>query len=89
MGVPKIGKWQNGFALVSRAVIAPHYDEFPEAFSSLMFGGRPAGTCLIGVDGGTALVGMDGNWQVMGSRHVTVKRDGTTRRFSHGQEVKF
>ncbi|MCL4393526.1 MAG: Type 1 glutamine amidotransferase-like domain-containing protein [Chloroflexi bacterium] len=88
MGVPSIGRWQAAFDLVPHAVIAPHYNEFPELFSGVMFGGRPPGTFLIGVDAGTALVGLDGSWQVMGSRRVTVRRDSSTERFTEGQSVR-
>ncbi len=87
LGMPSIGNWQSGFALVPGAIIAPHYNEFPEVFSGLLFGGRPAGTFLIGVDADTALVGSNGSWRVMGTRRVTVRRDHTTQRYRRGQVV--
>ena len=87
MGMPSIGKWQSGFALVPGAIVAPHYNEFPEIFSGLMFGGRPAGTFLIGVDADTALVESNSTWRVLGARRVTLRRDSTTERFTQGQSV--
>ncbi|HEX7587132.1 MAG TPA: Type 1 glutamine amidotransferase-like domain-containing protein, partial [Anaerolineae bacterium] len=74
VGIPTIGQWQSGFGLVPDAIIAPHYNEFPEVFSTLLFGGRPEGSFLIGIDAETALVGSNGNWKVMGARRVTIKR---------------
>jgi len=87
VGVPTINKWQNGFALVPGAIIAPHYNEFPEIFSTLIFGGRPAGTFLIGVDADTALVGSNGRWQALGTRRVTLRRDHMTQRYTQGRSV--
>ncbi len=87
MGMPSIGKWQNGFAFVPHAIIAPHYNEFPEVFSGLMFSGRPAETFLIGIDADTALVGSDGHWQVMGARRVTIKHEHATQRYTQGEAV--
>lgn len=87
LGMPSIGNWQSAFALVPGAIIAPHYNEFPEIFSGVMFGGRPAGTFLIGIDADTALVGLNGNWEVLGARRVTLRRDRTTERFTPGQAM--
>ena len=87
MGMPSIGKWQNGFAFVPDAIIAPHYNQFPEVFSGAMFSGRPAGTFLIGVDADTALVESNSTWRVLGARRVTLRRDSTTERFTQGQSV--
>jgi cyanophycinase len=87
LGMPAIGKWQSGFALLPGAIIVPHYNEFPEIFSGLMFGGRPAGTFLIGIDADTALVGLDGSWQVLGARRVTLRRNEEAQRFAPGQSV--
>ena len=87
LGMPSIGNWQSAFALVPGAIIAPHYNEFPEIFSGLMFGGRPAGTFLIGIDADTALVGLNGSWKVLGARRVTLRRGEGTRRFAQGQTV--
>jgi cyanophycinase len=87
MGMPSIGKWQSGFALVPGAIIAPHYNEFPEMFTGLIFGGRPAGTFLIGVDADTALVGSNGSWKALGTRRVTLRRDHMTQRYTQGQSV--
>jgi cyanophycinase len=87
IGIPTISKWQDGFKLVPDSIIAPHYNEFPEIFSSLIFGGRPAGTFLIGVDADTALVGSNGSWKALGARRVTIKRDHATQRYTEGQTV--
>jgi cyanophycinase len=89
LGIPTISQWQKSFGLVPHAIIAPHYNEFPEVFSNLIFGGRPQGTFLIGVDAETALVGSEGNWKAMGARRVTIKRDHTTQRYIEGQKVMF
>ena len=87
LGIPTISQWQDSFKLVPNAIIAPHYNEFPELFSNVIFGGRPAGTFLIGVDADTALVGLNGSWQVMGVRRVTIKHDHATQRYTEGQTV--
>ena len=87
LGLPKVGQWRPAFGLVPNAVIVPHYNEFPEAIVSLMFGRRPAGSFLIGVDADTALVGLNGSWQVMGARRVTLRRGRETRRYTQGQSV--
>ncbi len=87
LGIPAISKWQSGFALLPDAIIAPHYNEFPEIFSGLIFGGRPAGTFLIGIDVDTALVGLNGSWQVLGARRVTLRHNEEAQRFAPGQSV--
>ena len=87
LGMPSIGNWQNAFALVPSAIIAPHYNQFPEVFSGAMLSGRPAGTFLIGVDADTALVGLNGNWKVLGARRVTIKHEHTTQRYTQGEAV--
>ncbi len=86
-GIPLVSKWQAGFALVPNAIIAPHYNEFPEAMLGLFMGGRPANTFLLGIDADTAMVGMGHDWTVMGARRVTVKRDKETERFVNGQSI--
>ncbi len=87
VGVPWINRWTASFALVPKAIVAPHYDEFPEILSSLLFGRRPAGSYLIGIDGHTALVGFDRTWQVLGAGRVTVRRGRETKRYTAGQMV--
>jgi cyanophycinase-like exopeptidase len=65
----------------------PHYNEFPEVMVTLMFGRRPAGSYLIGIDAHTALVGVDHTWQVLGAGRVTVRRGRETRRYTAGHSV--
>ena len=86
-GLPWINRWQASFALVPDAIIMPHYDEFPEVVVSLMFGRRPPGTYLIGIDGHTALVGVDHTWRVSGAGRVTVRRGRDKQRYTAGQTV--
>lgn len=86
-GVPWINRWQASFALVPEAIVVPHYDEFPEVMVSLMFGRRPPGSYLIGIDGHTALVGLDHAWQVLGAGRVTVRRGRDKQRYAAGQAV--
>jgi cyanophycinase len=86
-GVPWINRWRASFALVPDAIVVPHYDEFPEVMVSLMFGRRPPGSYLIGIDGHTALVGLDHTWQVLGAGRVTVRRGRETKRYTTGQTV--
>jgi cyanophycinase len=86
-GVPWINRWHASFALVPDAIVVPHYDEFPEVMVSLMFGRRPPGSYLIGIDGHTALVGLDHTWQVLGAGRVTVRRGRETKRYTTGQAV--
>jgi cyanophycinase len=86
-GVPWIKRWQASFALLPEAIVVPHYDEFPEVIMSLMFGRRPQGSYLIGIDGHTALVGLDHAWQVLGAGRVTVRRGREKQRYTAGQNV--
>ncbi len=86
-GMPSINRWSPSFALVPDAVIVPHYNEFPEMLVNLMFGQRPAGSFLIGIDAHTALVGLDHTWQVMGTGRVTMRRDREVKRYTAGQSV--
>jgi cyanophycinase len=86
-GVPWINRWRASFALLPEAIVVPHYDEFPEVMVSLIFGRRPQGTFLIGIDGHTALVGLDHTWQVLGAGRVTVRRGRGTKRYTAGQSV--
>lgn len=87
VGVPWINRWQLSFGLLPDAIVVPHYDEFPEVLVSLMFGRRPGGSYLIGVDGHTALVGVDHTWQVLGAGRVTVRRGRDVKRYTAGQAV--
>lgn len=86
-GVPWINRWETSFALVPAAIVVPHYDEFPEMMVSLMFGRRPPGSYLIGIDGHTALVGFDQTWRVLGAGRVTVRRGRAKQRYMAGQSV--
>ena len=86
-GVPWINRWHASFALLPDAIVVPHYDEFPEVMVSLMFGRRPAGSYLIGIDGHTALVGLDHTWRVLGAGRVTVRRGREKQRYAAGQAV--
>ncbi len=87
VGVPFITRWEKAFGLVPDAIIAPHYNEFPEVMVTLMFGRRPAGSFLIGVDGHTALVGLNGTWQALGTGRVTIRRGRDVKRYTNGQAV--
>ncbi len=87
LGIPRTESWQDGFGLVPQAVIAPHYDEFPEMLSKTVFGHAPGGSFLIGIDRNTGLVGREGNWVVMGTGRVTVRRNGDTKRYTDGEIV--
>ncbi len=87
MGVPSIRKWEPAFALVPTAIVVPHYNEFPEMVSGLMFRGRPEGTFVIGIDGNTALVGSGEDWQVMGRGRVTIRHGSESQRYTDGQRV--
>ena len=85
--VPWINRWRASFALLPEAIIVPHYDEFPEVMVSLIFGRRPQGTYLVGIDRHTALVGLDHTWEVLGAGRVTVRRGRATKRYTAGQSV--
>ncbi len=87
VGMPWINRWHPSFALVPAAIVVPHYNEFPEVMVSLMFGRRPAGSYLIGIDSHTALVGLDHTWQVLGTGRVTVRHGRETKRYTAGQAV--
>ncbi len=87
LGLPWIDKWQPAFGLVPGAVIAPHYNEFPELLTGLLFQRRPDGSFLIGVDAHTALVGADHRWTAMGAGRVTVRQGRQMARYTRGQTV--
>jgi cyanophycinase len=87
LGLPWVGKWTPAFGLVPSAIIAPHYNEFPEALVGLLFGRRPPDSFLIGVDADTALVSSNGKWKVLGARRVTLRRAREVKRFTQGQPV--
>ena len=86
-GVPSVSRWQAAFGLIPAAVVVPHYNEFPEVMVSLVFGRRPAGSFLIGVDAHTALIGLNGTWQVGGTGRVSVRHGRATQRYTAGQAV--
>jgi cyanophycinase-like exopeptidase len=86
-GMPWINRWRASFALLPDAIVVPHYDEFPEVMVPLIFGRRPPGTYLVGIDGHTALVGLDRTWQALGAGRVTVRRGRETKRYTAGQSV--
>lgn len=86
-GVPSVTRWQPAFGLIPNSIIVPHYNEFPEVMVNLMFGRRPAGTFLIGVDAHTALIGLNGTWHVGGTGRVSVRQDRNVQRYTAGQAV--
>jgi cyanophycinase len=87
-GVPSIPRWQAAFGLIAEAIVVPHYNEFPELLVNLMFGRRPAGSFLIGVDAHTALIGQTGGaWQAIGGGRVTVRHARRVTRYTAGQMV--
>lgn len=86
-GVPSVSRWQTAFGLIPNAIIVPHYNEFPEIMVNLMFGRRPAGSFLIGVDAHTALIGLNGTWQVGGTGRVSVRRGREVQRYTAGETV--
>ncbi|HZY41144.1 MAG TPA: Type 1 glutamine amidotransferase-like domain-containing protein [Anaerolineae bacterium] len=87
-GVPSVSRWQAAFGLIAEAIIVPHYNEFPELLINLMFGRRPAGSFLIGVDAHTALIGLNGGtWQAIGAGRVSVRHDRHVTRYTAGQTV--
>ncbi|HEY4723348.1 MAG TPA: hypothetical protein VII92_15945, partial [Anaerolineae bacterium] len=63
------------------------YNEFPEIMVNLIFGRRPAGSFLIGVDAHTALVGSNGTWTVLGTRRVTIRHGRAAKRYTQGHSV--
>ena len=80
-------RWHTSFGLLPNVVVIPHYDEFPAVMVNMMFGRRPAGSFVIGIDGRTALVGLEQAWQVMGAGCVTVRRGKETQHYTAGQAV--
>lgn len=87
LGLPHIVSWQPAFGLVPNSIVVPHYNEFPEFVSRLMFR-APKGTTMIGMDGNTALVGSNNSWLVMGQLRVTLRIEGKTMRYLNGQSVQ-
>jgi hypothetical protein len=85
-GLPLIERWQPAFGLIPNSIVVPHYNEFPEIVSRLMFK-LPKDTFMIGVDANTALVGSSGAWTAMGQLRVTLRIDGKTTRYLNGQSV--
>lgn len=88
MGIPRTEKWLSGFGLIPHAVIAPHYDEFPEMLTNTMFGRAPRDSFLIGIDRNTGLVGSPGAWVAMGTGRVTLRRNGSKTQYTEGQTVE-
>lgn len=86
LGLPRIVQWQPAFGLVPNSIVVPHYNEFPEFISRLMFR-APKGTTMIGVDANTALVGSNGDWTARGQLRVTLRSAGQTTRYLNGQSV--
>jgi len=86
-GVPSITRWQAAFGLIPNSIVVPHYNEFPEIMVNLMFGRRPTGSFLIGVDAHTALIGLNGSWQVGGTGRVSVRHGRDVQRYTVGQTV--
>jgi cyanophycinase-like exopeptidase len=82
-----IAGWLPGFALVPHAVIAPHYDEFPETIAKQLLTRLPPESILIGVDAHTALIGSSGRWAAMGAGRVTLHRGNRVTRYTAGQAV--
>ncbi len=87
MGIPRTEHWLSGFGLIPSAVIAPHFDEFPELLTNTMFRGAPHDSFLIGIDRNTGLIGSTGNWEVLGTGRVTVRQNGDRMRYTDGQTV--
>jgi cyanophycinase len=86
LGLPRIYQWQPAFGLVPNSIVVPHYNEFPEFMSRLMFR-APKGSIMIGVDANTALVGSNSTWTAMGTLRVTLRVAGKTTRYLNGQAV--
>jgi cyanophycinase len=87
LGVPWVGGWQPAFELVPQGIIIPHYNELPEIMAGVVFGRRPSGSFLIGVDAHTALVGANGQWRVMGAGRVTLRQGREVVRYTQGQTM--
>jgi len=87
LGLPWVDGWQPAFGWVQQGIIVPHYNELPEILVGVVFGRRPPGSFLIGVDAHTALVGANGRWKVMGAGRVTLRQGREVKRYAHGQMV--
>ncbi len=76
---PNFMQREDGFGLVPRAVVIPHYDEFLGRMVGLAQFGATPDRYLMGIDGMTGLLlGADG-WRVLGERRVVID-DGSHRR---------
>jgi cyanophycinase len=87
LGLPWVSQWSPAFGLVPDAIVAPHYNEFPEFLVDVILNRRPAGSFLIGVDTHTALIGSNGDWHVIGAGRVTLRQRRQVKRFTQGQSV--
>ncbi len=78
---------KQGFGLLKRVIIMPHFDEIPSAMTATLRTLVGRNQTLIGVEGNTALVGQDKNWQVVGNNGVVVWTTKEKKRYTQGELV--
>lgn len=73
-GFPTKAVVRPGLGLVSRVIVAPHFDILPERMLRQWSELIPQGHRLLGIDEDTALVRRNGSWDVRGRGRVMVIR---------------
>lgn len=77
----------DGYNLVPRAIISPHFERMPQQTKLYERGFYPDGLMLLGIDEQTALVGKENEWRVLGRGSVTIGRNGTLKKYRAGNGV--
>jgi cyanophycinase len=79
------GAWVAGLGLVPAGSFGAHWNRarFIPGVRGLMMGGARAGW-FVGIDERTAILGDGAHWRVYGLGSVSLRLDGSTRTFRHG-----
>lgn len=75
-------RWRNGFGVLPKISIIPHFDELPSIYVNLIKRWNPDSLTIIGIDRDTILLQSDHQYEVLGSGQVTIIKD---RRATHYQ----
>lgn len=91
-GAMVMGSWMRfrGFhealGIATGIVTLPHHERSdPDSVLAEISGSAPPNTIFFGIDGASGCLGTPGGrWDVLGSGHVTVYRDGSWKRYASG-----
>jgi cyanophycinase len=87
--IPGFPHSSQGFGLLRRTIIMPHFDEIPKAMINTLHMMVHDEQTLLGIEGNTALVGEVDDWQVVGIGGVVVWNKKEKRRFTNGEKVRW